>query len=90
MTKNKNNESNEIAGVLNGLRTSKEEKGIIPKSNKKIIVVNGQKEFKGKSLKINKGLYKDGQNYVYPASTKWEDIDNFGKKNIHFSESDFN
>lgn len=92
MTKDKkNNELNsEIENTLNTLKKKKEERGNIPNNNKKIIIINNQKEFKGKSLKISKGLFKDGQNYVYKAGTPWEDIDIFGRKNIHFSESDFN
>ncbi len=86
--KNNKIENSDIQGALNTLKKSKEEKGIVPKSNK-IVIVNSKIDFKGKSLKINKGLFKGGQNYTYKAGTKWEDIDVFGKKNIHFKESDF-
>ena len=90
MTKdNKITESSDLDKALDVLKTKREEKGIIPKSDKKTIIVNGKKEFTGKSLKIDKGLFKDGQNYTYRAGTKWADIDVFGKKNISFAESDF-
>lgn len=89
MTKDKKIESSELDKALDVLKAKKEESGIIPKSSKKTIIVNGKKEFKGKSLRIDKGLFKNGQNYTYKAGTKWADIDVFGKKNISFSESDF-
>jgi hypothetical protein len=79
----------EIEAALNILKDKKEAAGLIPASNKKIVIVDGQKDFSGKSLKIQKGLFKNGQMYTYAAGTKWENIDIFGKKNIHFSESDF-
>jgi hypothetical protein len=82
-------QANEIEAVLNAVKKDKEENGVIPADNKKIIIIDGQKDFSGKSLKIQKGLFKNGQNYSYAAGTKWEDIDIFGRKNIHFSESDF-
>lgn len=87
--KNKVIEKDDIELALNTLKKKKEEAGTIPSDNKKIVVVNGKKDFKGRSLKVNKGLFKNGQNYTYKAGTKWEDIDIFGKKNIHFNESDF-
>ncbi len=92
MNNKKNNEKldSQLENALNTIKAKKEQAGIIPKNNKKIIIINGVKDFKGKSLRIGKGLFKRGQNYLYKAGTKWEDIDNFGKKNIHFSETDFN
>ena len=78
-----------VQNVLNAVKKNKEDKGVIPADNKKIIITGNANTFKGKSLKISKGLFKDGQNYNYPAGTKWEDIDNFGRKNISFSEADF-
>mgnify|MGYP005990432401 CR=1 FL=1 len=87
--KDKKIESKELEKALNKIKSQKEEKGDIPKNNKKIVIVNGRKEFKGRSLKIEKRLFKNGQNYVYLAGTKWDDIDEFGKKNLCFSESDF-
>lgn len=88
--KDKKLESKELEEALNKIKSQKEKQGDVPKNNKKIVIVNGRKEFKGKSLKIEKRLFLNGQNYVYLAGTKWEEIDEFGKKNIHFSESDFN
>lgn len=82
--------SDEIQAAISTLKTNKEEKGIIPATNKKIIIRSGVSNFKGKSLKIDKGLFKNGRNHFYKAGTKWEDVDAFGKKNIVFSESDFN
>lgn len=78
-----------VQNVLNTVKKSKEDKGEIPADNKKIRITGNANTFKGKSLKITKGLFKDGQNYSYPAGTKWEDIDNFGRKNISFSKADF-
>ena len=82
-------ESLELEKAINTVKTNKEEKGIIPKSEKKIVIINGEKDFSGMTLKISKALYKNNQNYVYKAGTKWEDIDIFGKKNIKFTENDF-
>lgn len=79
----------EFESALNALKKKKEEKGIIPSDNKKVVIIDGKKDFSGKVLKIQKGLFKNGQNYTYSAGTKWEELDVFAKKNIHFSESDF-
>lgn len=78
-----------VQNVLNAVKKQKEDKGVIPADNKKIVITGNANTFKGKSLKIAKGLFKDGQNYLYKAGTKWEDIDNFGRKNISFSKADF-
>ena len=78
-----------IENVLNKVKKNKEDKGVIPADNKKIVITGNANTFKGKSLKITKGLFKDGQNYSYSAGTKWEDIDNFGRKNISFLITDF-
>lgn len=83
-------EKDDVELALNTLKKKKQEAGAIPNDNKKIVIINGKIDFKGKSLKVNKGLFKNGQNYTYKAGTKWEDIDNFGKANIRFNESDFN
>ena len=87
MTKEMTKET--VQNVLNKVKKNKEDKGLIPADNKKIVITGNANTFKGKSLKISKGLFKDGQNYSYPAGTKWEEIDNFGRKNISFSEADF-
>ena len=81
--------SSEITDALSTLKKKKEDAGIIPADGKKIVVTDGRQDFSGKSLKIIKGLFKNGKNYSYKAGTKWEDIDVFGKKNIRFKESDF-
>ncbi len=78
-----------VQNVLNKVKKAQEDKGVIPADNKKIIITGNADTFKGKSLKISKGLFKNGQNYNYPVGTKWEDIDNFGRKNISFSKADF-
>lgn len=82
-------EANEIEVALNVLKEKKEQAGQIPADNKKIVIIGGTQDFSGKSLRITKGLFKNDQNYSYAAGTKWEDIDLFGRKNIHFEESDF-
>ena len=88
MTKEMTTET--VQNVLNQVKKNKEDKGVIPADNKKIIITGNANTFKGKSLKITKGLFKNGRNYKYPAGTKWEDIDNFGRINISFSKADFN
>lgn len=90
MKDNKRIESKEIETAINTLKEKKEARGIIPTTGKKLIISNGVKNFNGKSLRINKGLFKNGQNYIYKAGTEWKDIDAFGQKNIVFKESDFN
>lgn len=91
MTKDikKDEKSTEFQNVLSSLKKEKEDKGAILPNNKKIIIKGNANLFKGKSLKIDKGLFKDGENYVAPAGTKWEDINNFLRKNISFSQADF-
>jgi len=83
-------EKDTIASALNTIKAEKQKKGVLPKDDKKIIIVNGIKDYSGKSLKVQKGLRKNGQDYIYKAGTNWEDIDEIGKKNIDFSDSDFN
>lgn len=89
MAKDNKTEAKEIEVALNTLKKKKEEAGIIPADKKKIKIVGGMKDFSGMTLKVKKGVIKDGQYYSYDAGTKWEDIDTFGRKNIRFSESDF-
>lgn len=81
-------QAEEIAAAFNAVISEKEVQGIIP-ATAKIAIIDGHKDFSGKSLRITKGLFKNNQNYSYAAGTKWEDIDVFGRKNIHFEESDF-
>ena len=80
----------EITAAINTVKKQKEDKGIIPKNNKTIVMIDGQKDYKGKTLKRQKCVYVNNQNYSYPIDTKWEDIDIFGRKNIKFSDKDFN
>ena len=82
-------QAGEIEAAVNKIKEEREENGIIQADNKRIVIIDGQRDFSGKSLKIEKGLFKNGRNYSYAAGTKWENIDNFGRKNIDFSESDF-
>jgi hypothetical protein len=79
-----------LGNVLNEVVKMKENKGQIPSGNKKIVIEGTAIQFRGKTLKIAKNLYKNGKNYSLPAGTKWEDIDNFHRINISFSKADFN
>ena len=79
-----------LGSVLNEVVQMKEDKGHIPSSNKKIAIEGSADQFKGKTLKIAKNLYKNGKNYILSAGTKWSDIDNFHRLNISFSKADFN
>jgi len=87
--KSKKLESKEIETAINMIKDKREEKGIIPATKKKLLIGGGVVNFSRKSLRIDKGLFKNGQNYSYKAGTSWEDIDAFGRKNIAFNESDF-
>lgn len=83
-------EKGEVEKALNTFKEQKEKEGIIPKSNKKIVLMdNGVEDFSGMTLKITKGVIKNDVYYSYKAGTNWEAIDAFGKKNIRFNISDF-
>lgn len=89
--KNEKIEKDEIQDAINTIKKRKEEVGAIPVDNKKIVVVeNGKKNFSGMALKRAKSVIKNNVCYSYKAGTKWEEIDEFGKKNIDFNENDFN
>lgn len=79
----------DFENALNTIKKAKETKGIIPGNNKKIIIKGNSEQFTRKTLRIDKRLFKDGENYLVPAGTKWEEIDNFHRKNISFSKADF-
>lgn len=90
MTKNKEKiESKELENAINSLKEGKVQRGVIPDDKKRIKIVGDMKDFSGMTLKITKGVVKNDIYKSYKAGTKWEDIDVFGRKNIHFSESDF-
>lgn len=91
MTKEKKDGiAKDIEVALETIKTAKEQKGIIPTTNQKIVIAGTSEQYKGKILKVTKRLLKGGQNYSIPAGTKWEDIDNFHRINISFSKADFN
>lgn len=91
MSKKEKIDNVEIESAINQIKRDREERGAVPTTSKKILVIeNGVKSFSGMSLKKTKGVIKGGVYYSYKAGTKWEDIDSFGKKNIDFLESDFN
>jgi len=79
----------ELEKTFAAIKGEKEVKGLIPSDGKKIVIIDGRKDFSGKALKIQKGVFKNGQMYTYSAGTKWEELDAFAKKNIVFSEGDF-
>lgn len=74
----------ELEGVLNVIKDDKIQNGIIPKTPSVMI-----QKFAGRILKRGKSVYFNGHQYFVQPGTAWEDIDQFARKHISFSNEDF-
>jgi len=77
----------EAQEIINAVKDEQIKEGIIDKTPQIVVVST---DFAGKKLKISKGLYKNGRQITIEAGTKWEDVSPFLRKNIKFTEKDFN
>jgi hypothetical protein len=79
------NVGKEAEEILNSIKDHKINEGIIPRTTTKIRI----QDFAGKVLCRSKSIYMGGVQYFVKAGTKWEDVDKFARKNIAFTEADF-
>jgi len=74
----------QLEGIMNTIKKDKIQNGIMPKTAG-ISIMN----FAGKVLSKGKSCYVNGNQYFINAGTAWEDIDNFHRRHIAFTDDDF-
>jgi len=80
----KNNEAEELTGILKNIKGIAIKDGIIPKSSHVLI-----QDFAGKKLKRTKSLILNGAQYFLKAGILWEEVEQFFRKHITFTSEDF-
>ncbi len=78
-------EGKEIEEIMNSITDKKIETGDLPSSTSHVLV----QDFAGKVLRRTKSVFISGTQYFVKAGTKWEDVDKFARKQISFSDADF-